>query len=620
MKESIPFFKNKYIIIATVAIVIIAVAAFFIAFGAVNLPKDTIAKGVTAGRINVSGCTKDEAVELINSSLAVAENTKIPFECDDIKFTLTASEIGLVCNADKMAEIAFNYAKDGNVFTNIINGYKAQIIGNDILPIYTCDNAMLYAAIDENLGEKVTPVTPYTVETAENKIIVTNSTGGSGVAEKNIELSIYTDLYNGVIDNTIKLTIAQISAAPIDIEEFISTYIRDAKDAQYSEQNGEYTFTPEIVGIEFDKQVATDIIEQNRNNTQPYEIPAKITNPDVTVKDLQSKFATDTLSTYSTNYASSDNNRASNVALAASKINGYVLNPGQRFSFNQVVGPRTSATGFKVAHVYEGDRVVDGMGGGICQVSSTLYNAVVLADLKIAYRLNHSMPVSYVPRGRDATVSYGTIDFVFENNKKYPVTISATTGGRVLTISIKGVNESDGVTVDITTQNAGYTAFSTTEVIDETLKPGETKVVKEGSNGSIVNSYKVYKKDGAVIKSEFLARSTYIPITKVVHKGPDKNPADPQPEQLPEQLPEAPETSEPEEIIQTPVIPEEPDTSLPEQNADDNEQIDEDTTDQPVAETENNTQTEQTSAQPEDIENTESAEVVSTEPDVETGI
>ncbi len=546
MKEISGYVKNKYIIIAVISIVVITLTAGIIAYGSLIVSDSAVTSGVTANGIDLSGCTLEQTSKILTESFAVDESMQIPFKCEDVEFIITAAQINLVCDVDEMAQKAYNTGKEGNLFVRIFDAYKAKLFGTDILPIYSCDSSMLLAAIDQQLGNKVTPATQYSVKTGTNKIIVTNGAGGRGISQTDVALCICQDMLDGKIDNTITLTIKDIPAQPINIDEFVATYTRDAKNAEYHEENGEYIFTPEVEGISFDKQIAAQIIEANRANTQPYEIPATVTIPDVTVKQLQSKFATDTLSKYSTSYASSDANRASNVALAASKINGYVLNPGQRFSFNTVVGPRTAATGFKVAHVYEGDKIVDGMGGGICQVSSTLYNAVVLADLKIVYRLNHSMPVSYVPRGRDATVSYGTIDFVFENNKKYPVTIVATTASRVLTIAVKGVDESEGVTIDITTQNAGYTPFSTTEVTDQSLKPGETKVVKEGSNGSIVNAFKVYKKDGSIIKTEYLAKSTYIPVTKVVHKGPQiqQEPNDETP-QVPEQT--QPETNVPSE-------------------------------------------------------------------------
>ena len=130
---------------------------------------------------------------------------------------------------------------------------------------------------------------------------------------------------------------------------------------------------------------------------------------------------------YSTHFAMGD--RGSNIALATSHINGTLLAPGQIFSYNKVVGPRIESAGFRDAPVIVKGELVPGVGGGICQVSSTLYNAVLLSDLKIVHRAHHAFPVHYLPAGRDATVVDGAIDFQFQNNTPTPIYIAASSGG-----------------------------------------------------------------------------------------------------------------------------------------------------------------------------------------------
>ncbi len=567
------FLNNRYIVAGVVLAAVIVLAAFLIAYGCVLINSDRVLGGVYMGRVDLSGCTRDEAAQLVYDSLQPGEDCEILFECEDTEFAITPAQIELTANAASVADKAYNIGRRGNVFSRIWDAYSARLFGAVLEAEYTVSDTRLSAVISENLADKVVDTTPYSVEIQKDSLLVRNGTDGKGVAEKDVAQRIFRDLAdNGAIDSVIKLSITTIPAQPIVFDEFCSEYIRDARDATYTTTDGEYVFTPEVEGISFDTEQAKAIIQHNATSTEPYSIPAQITIPEVTVAQLQSRFAVDVLGTYTTNYASSDANRASNVALAAAKINGVVLNPGERFSFNGIVGPRTAAAGYKVAHVYEGDRVVDGLGGGICQVSSTLYNAVLLADLKIVYRTNHSMPVAYVPRGRDATVSYGAIDFIFENNKKHPVTITATTYNRNLTISVKGVDEGDGTTIEIYSENAGYTAFTTKETIDNSLAPGEKKVVKNGSNGSIYNTYKIYKKDGKTVKTVHIARSNYVPVAKVVAVGPaktdtEKEPSQPvvqpvQPEQQPEQLqpeqtdteqtPAEPEVAEPEQSEQLP--------------------------------------------------------------------
>jgi vancomycin resistance protein YoaR len=534
--------KNKYVIIGIVLVVLIAALTGVASYAYIAGGNGTAMDGVHIGDIDLSGKSMEEAEEELKEKISIpAENIK--FVCDDRFFEISPSQIGLEVDVEATLDAAFGYGKETNPVKKIVSFYSTKLLGADIGVKYICDETALMGAIEENLEDIVTPVIPYSVETGEDCIIVTNGEDGTKISPDDISTIIYGRIENSNLSEPIVLSIVEDKAKDIDFNEFVALYQREATDAQYSEKDGGYIFTKEVTGISFETETARAIIEENRENKEPYKIPAKITLPKVTVDDLQAKFASEVIAQYSTSFASSDANRASNVSLAASKINGIVLNPGERFSYNKIVGPRTAATGFKIAHVYEGDRVVDGMGGGICQVSSTLYNAVLLADLKIVYRLNHSMPVSYVPLGRDATVSYGTIDFVFENNKSHPIKICATSHNRQLVISINGA-ESDKVNVSLVTENAGYTPYSTKKVEDPSLSEGETKVVKNGANGSIVKLYKVYTLSDGTKRTEFVSKSAYLPTTKVVNVGVKK---------------ETPVKDEKKENEQVPVINDNPD-------------------------------------------------------------
>ena len=541
---------NKYVTIGIVAVVVIVMATSVLFYGSTLATADGIAKGVYIGNIDLSGRSEEADFADIYSMENISADTTIQVECEEKAFEISAGQIGLETDVESAISSARSYAKEGGFFKRVYEALSARIFKKVFVPEHKCDEQALMAAIEENLEEKIVPVTPYSVEIGKDEIIVTNSTGGTGFDKGDIAKRIIEDIADGKIDNTIILTLIELNAEPIDFEQFEKEYKRAPKDATYTENDGSYVFTEEVVGIDFDSQNAKAIIEANAASTEPYSIPAVITLPKVTVADLQAKFATDRLASYSTSFSSSDSNRAANVILAARKINGVVLNPGERFSYNKIVGPRTVAAGFKIAHVYEGDRVVDGVGGGICQVSSTLYNSVLLADLKIVSRTNHSMPVAYVPMGRDATVSYGAIDFVFENNKKYPVKIVAKSANRNLTIEIYGVKQDDTV-IEIVTENAGYIPYSTKEVVDETLNSGEKKIVKNGSNGTIVNTYKVYKKNGVIIDKQHTSKSTYIPIARQINVGPANK------EDKPAQVPD-----EKEPILPTPT-PDEPNTDVP---------------------------------------------------------
>ena len=194
----------------------------------------------------------------------------------------------------------------------------------------------------------------------------------------------------------------------------------------------------EIYGRYCDRADIEAIIDKiNIPNGEKLSIPYQTVVPKLFAADLSAKLFNSTLGSYSTSYYAGGN-RGKNVARAAELINGKILAPGEVFSFNDTVGDRTTENGFYSAPEYSAGQSVVGIGGGTCQVSTTLYSAVLYADLGISSRTEHMMKVGYAPAGQDATVAYGSIDFKFKNTTDYPVKIVATTGGGKVTVSILG--------------------------------------------------------------------------------------------------------------------------------------------------------------------------------------
>ncbi len=187
------------------------------------------------------------------------------------------------------------------------------------------------------------------------------------------------------------------------------------------------------------------------------------------------------LSSYTTKYNAGQRARTNNVSLAAKAINNYVVKPGETFSYNKVVGRRDPSRGYKEAPIFVGGAVEPGMGGGVCQVSTTLYNAVLLADLAVLERHPHSKIVAYAPAGRDATVSYGSLDFRFRNNCSHPVTIKTSMGGGSLSVSIWGdASDKKSVTITSGKGKGGYTTYKSVnggakQVVDTSVYPTAKK-------------------------------------------------------------------------------------------------------------------------------------------------
>lgn len=213
-------------------------------------------------------------------------------------------------------------------------------------------------------------------------------------------------------------------------------------------------------------------------------IPLKILYPKVTTSMIGNEAFPNKLSEYSTKYVANAN-RTTNLIIAANKINGTVVMPGETFSYNKVVGERTIEAGYKDAAIYVDGKTVDGLAGGICQVSTTLYEAALYANLEIVERRNHQFVPTYIGPGLDATVVYGLTDFKFKNNRNYPIKILCSVNNGICNFQILGLATDDDYDVEISASHS-TTATSINAV-----------------------TYKTLKRNGQVVSREIISRDTY---------------------------------------------------------------------------------------------------------------
>lgn len=268
---------------------------------------------------------------------------------------------------------------------------------------------------------------------------------------------------------------------------------------------GRIVSKPEVGGLELDKERLPVALAEAMERDRRAELPIKETEkhvPDEALDQIK-----EVVSEFSTRFPRNPPRNA-NIRLASEILSGAVLMPGDTFSFNERVGRRTIARGFKVAGVYVNGRHDTGVGGGICQVSTTLYNAALFANLKIVKRSNHSMPVAYVPVGRDATVDYGSLDLQFKNTTESPIAVTMEYASGKLTARVLGTKD-PGLSVEI--ESAGRSSWGRAEKVvhDGTLPAGKSRVVEKGSGGHAVSTFRVVKKDGKVVAREPLGTSRY---------------------------------------------------------------------------------------------------------------
>ncbi|HSV74400.1 MAG TPA: VanW family protein [Chthonomonadales bacterium] len=291
-----------------------------------------------------------------------------------------------------------------------------------------------------------------------------------------------------------------------------------ALNARFVATGDTFSISPERQGVALDLDRAAALIERRvpLDTTDVTDLPSRTVAPRVAAKDFEG--IEGEIARFQTRY-SERGNRRRNIEIACERIDGTLVRPGEVFSYNETVGPRSFDAGFREAPIIVRGRMEPGVGGGICQVSATLYNAVLLADLGIVARQRHSFPVQYVPSGRDASVVYGVVDFQFRNTTDAPIAIhSDGRRGRVL-VRVFGRREPGRRVVLVRRHLASYPA-GVKHQVDETLAPGETRVVEKGHAGQRVRLYRVVYQGDQVVRRELISNDFYRPFPRIVAVGP----------------------------------------------------------------------------------------------------
>ena len=366
---------------------------------------------------------------------------------------------------------------------------------------------------------------------------------------------------------TIPVTLETLPAQDLTAQQLHDRLHGEMKNASYDAASG--SIVPEQFGADFDVAAAQTALDGAAPG-ETVSVPAVIEEPEVTASDLKMLLFRDVLGEART-HVSGSAGRIGNVKLSAKLINGIVLNSGDTFSYNDSVGKRTEARGFKPAPAYVKGETVDEVGGGICQTSSTLYLACLLSNMEITERYAHRYVPAYIDWGMDATVSWGGPDYKFTNNTLYPVKIVTEYSKGYLTIKLLGTNI-DGIRVKMTNKVLSKTPWETVYQEDSTMAPGSPDVVKVTPyTGYKVKTYQtIYDKNGSVIDSHFEAASDYKVRNKVVLQAPaaapGSAPADlpadtPAPSDTPAETPQQPEPAPtPDPEPETPTIVVTPDS------------------------------------------------------------
>ena len=415
--------------------------------------KETIAKGVFIGSVDVGGMTKQEAHDAVEAYMDSLMATNFLLKSEVGQMNITAEEMKITTDVDTVVDEAYGIARYGD----LISRYKET-------------------------------------KDLENE-------------PKVVDLSLSLDKQataNKIYDHRDELNVAAV-------------------DNSFRIENGNFVFIPGKIGNEVNIVDSVYTIRDFINDGwEPAKTEIALVIDEVQPRGSEEELSklTDVLGTFSTNFGSSAAGRAQNVRNACSKINGTILYPGEEFSAYEKISPFTQENGYGVAGAYENGQVVESVGGGVCQVATTLYNAVIRAELDITMRYNHSMLVSYVPPSDDAAIAGTYKDFRFKNNMDTPVYIEGSSDGGILSFKVYGVENRPAnrmVTFESETVEKKDPEVQFNVSVEHDL--GYIGTTQSAHQGLVARLWKIVTVDGVEQSREIFNKSTYNASPKVVTVG-----------------------------------------------------------------------------------------------------
>lgn len=521
---------------------------------------------VSAFGVDLGGKTPEEAAALLHEQTAHTYSAQnLVVNLPDTTLYLSPAQTSAALDVEKLIQQAYGYGREGNRWENTQARAEAAVSSHalDTALCLTLDIDAIRRVVDAaaaNARSTLTqPTFTITGETPDLNLSYKKAAEQTSTVHKQLNLVMGTPERSLNTEALMERILAAYYAndfAPIDfaydvtepqapdLEAIWSANYTAPVDAILNESD--YSITREVLGYGFDLEALKALVStagEGETITVSFAyIPAA-----VTFESIDATLFKDVLGSVSTNHTG-DSNRNTNLKLACKAINGKIIRPGETFSYNATLGERTEAKGYKPAGAYMAGKTVETVGGGICQVSSTLYYACLKADLEIVERTAHGYTVSYMPYGMDATVSWGSLDYKWKNNTDYPIRIEASVSGGQVHVKLIGTDTKDYYvkmtyeTVDGPVE--GETVYQTFKWNNkEGYKDGE--VIQTAYTGRTVKSYRVKydKATGEKISSTYEATSRYKSRDKIIARVEPK-PTEPTETTAPDPAP-VPETTEP---------------------------------------------------------------------------
>ena len=386
-------FKRKRFIVMIVLAVILALIILFSVIACINKLNDNVYKNVNLLNQDISSMSKQQVEEILNTVNNDIKNKKISIYQDSEEIlTVSSEEIGFSIDVAETVENTMGFGRIKNIFANNFDILIALFKPVNVEVSYRYDEAKLdniIKNIDLTIKNRAVDDS-YSIDEGNRKLIITRGKSGNSI-DYNLQKEKLLNTFKEIRNKKMVLDIINKVPQDLDIDKVYNEVKRDAKDAYVDENTKPIKFVAEVVGFDFDVKELKSVLNsvENKEEGKVIEFPLKVTEPNVKLKDISSKYYNDKLAGKTTYFDASQGARANNLKIALDYLNGKIIMPGEVFSYNAAIGDTTAAKGYMAAATFKGGTVVNEMGGGICQTTSTLYDVALMANLEIVERHQH---------------------------------------------------------------------------------------------------------------------------------------------------------------------------------------------------------------------------------------
>jgi vancomycin resistance protein YoaR len=565
--------------IAVAVLAVVVLLAVVVAGTDIALSFGRIHPGVRIGEVPVGRMTVADATSAVAAHVARMSAEPVSVQVEDATWTIAAADVALSVDATGLAGQAYEVGR-GAFGEAVSQRARAVFGGMDVPLVLDHAEEALAGTLDAIEAETTQPPVDAAIHVEGTQVTRTEPSDGLGIDREEaarvivdaflaehrtvtLELvSLAPDIDTAATEDAYQAALAMVSApvslfyedkrwevpaatigewvgfrraettstpvleAYIVSEEVSATILpmvaevgRPAKDATFKASSGQVTIVPSEDGLAVDGESLTTRLETVlvRSSDRTAELTMRRVSPARTTEDAQAMGIKERIATFTTEYSPSNAPRVNNIHVLSDALNGTLIAPGEVFSFNGTIGQRTAAKGYQEANAIVGGKLVPQLGGGICQVGTTIFNTVFFSGLPVVERKNHSQYISSYPKGRDATVSWGGPDFKFKNDTDHWILIATSYSNSSVTISLYGTDPG----YEVTYKTGDWTeivAPPVREVKDATL-PAGTKVIDErGVSGRTIVVTRTVTKGGAVVRTDTF-KSVYRPVEEVVRVG-----------------------------------------------------------------------------------------------------